>query len=57
MYLVDNGAIALGQPLGCSGARLLVTLMNRLERQGGTRGLATLCVGVGQGVAMLIEPS
>lgn len=51
----DGGAIALGHPLGCSGARLLVTLMNRLEREGGTRGLATLCVGVGQGVAMLIE--
>ena len=51
----DGGAIALGHPLGCSGARLVVTLMNRLERQGGTRGLATLCVGVGQGVALLIE--
>jgi 3-oxoadipyl-CoA thiolase len=51
----DGGAIALGHPLGCSGARLIVTLMNRLEREGGKRGLATLCVGVGQGVAMLIE--
>jgi 3-oxoadipyl-CoA thiolase len=51
----DGGAIALGHPLGCSGARLIVTLMNRLEREGGSRGLATLCVGVGQGVAMLIE--
>ena len=51
----DGGAIALGHPLGCSGARLVVTLMNRLEHQGGTRGLATLCVGVGQGVALLIE--
>jgi 3-oxoadipyl-CoA thiolase len=51
----DGGAIALGHPLGCSGARLVVTLMNRLEREGGTRGLATLCVGVGQGVAALIE--
>lgn len=51
----DGGALALGHPLGCSGARLIVTLMNRLEREGGRRGLATLCVGVGQGVAMLIE--
>ncbi len=51
----DGGAIALGHPLGCSGARLIVTLMNRLEREGGGRGLATLCVGVGQGVSMLIE--
>ena len=51
----DGGAIALGHPLGCSGARLLVTLLGRLERTGGRRGLATLCVGVGQGVAMLVE--
>ena len=51
----EGGAIALGHPLGCSGARLLVTLLRRLERSGGRRGLATLCVGVGQGVAMLIE--
>ncbi|WP_448616532.1 thiolase family protein [Modestobacter sp. URMC 112] len=51
----DGGAIALGHPLGCSGARLLVTLVGRLERENGRRGLATLCVGVGQGVAMLVE--
>jgi acetyl-CoA acetyltransferase family protein len=51
----DGGAIALGHPLGCSGARLVVTLLGRLERIGGRRGLATLCVGVGQGNAMLIE--
>jgi 3-oxoadipyl-CoA thiolase len=51
----DGGAIALGHPLGCSGARILVTLLGRLEREGGRRGLATLCVGVGQGVAMLVE--
>ena len=51
----NGGAIALGHPLGCSGARLLVTLLGRLEREGGRRGLATLCVGVGQGVAMLVE--
>jgi 3-oxoadipyl-CoA thiolase len=51
----DGGAIALGHPLGCSGARLTVTLTNRLRREGGRRGLATLCVGVGQGAALLIE--
>jgi 3-oxoadipyl-CoA thiolase len=51
----DGGAIALGHPLGCSGARILVTLLGRLDRVGGRRGLATLCVGVGQGVAMLVE--
>ncbi len=51
----DGGAIALGHPLGCSGARLLVTLLGRLEREGGRRGLATLCVGVGQGVSLLLD--
>jgi acetyl-CoA acetyltransferase family protein len=51
----DGGAIALGHPLGCSGARILLTLMGRMEREGAARGLAALCVGVGQGVAMLVE--
>ncbi|MER5532870.1 thiolase family protein [Streptomyces mirabilis] len=51
----DGGAIALGHPLGCSGARILLTLIGRLEREEARRGLATLCVGVGQGVAMLVE--
>ena len=51
----DGGAIALGHPLGCSGARITITLANRLHREGGRRGLAALCVGVGQGVALLIE--
>ncbi|WP_030825209.1 thiolase family protein [Streptomyces hygroscopicus] len=51
----DGGAIALGHPLGCSGARILLTLLGRLERADAARGLATLCVGVGQGVAMLVE--
>ena len=50
-----GGAISLGHPLGCSGARILTTLMGVLDRTGGDRGLATLCVGVGQGVATLIE--
>jgi 3-oxoadipyl-CoA thiolase len=53
----DGGAIALGHPLGCSGARLVVTLLGRMEREGAVRGLATLCVGVGQGVSMLLERS
>lgn len=51
----DGGAIALGHPLGCSGARLVVTLLGRMERENVTRGLATLCVGVGQGVSLLVE--
>ncbi|MGK5681770.1 thiolase family protein [Actinoplanes sp. URMC 104] len=51
----DGGAIALGHPLGCSGARLTVTLLGRMERENARRALATLCVGVGQGVAMLVE--
>ncbi|GIH19134.1 thiolase family protein [Rugosimonospora africana] len=51
----DGGAIALGHPLGCSGARLMVTLLGRMERGDVRRGLATLCVGVGQGAALLVE--
>jgi hypothetical protein len=51
----DGGAIALGHPLGSSGCRLVVTLLGRLEREGGRRGLATLCVGVGQGSSLLVE--
>ncbi|MCH8964333.1 MAG: acetyl-CoA C-acyltransferase [Planctomycetes bacterium] len=51
----NGGAIALGHPLGCSGARLVTTLVHELKRSGGRRGLVTLCVGVGQGVATLIE--
>ncbi|HVY08771.1 MAG TPA: thiolase family protein [Mycobacteriales bacterium] len=51
----DGGAIALGHPLGCSGTRVMVTLLGRMEREGARRGLATLCIGVGQGLAMLVE--
>jgi acetyl-CoA acetyltransferase family protein len=51
----DGGAIALGHPLGCSGTRLVVTLLGRLERAGERRGLATMCVGVGQGAALVVE--
>ncbi|MCX5322373.1 thiolase family protein [Streptomyces sp. NBC_00120] len=50
-----GGAIALGHPLGCSGARILTTLLHRMRRTGGSRGLATMCVGVGQGSAVLVE--
>jgi 3-oxoadipyl-CoA thiolase len=52
---VNGGAIALGHPLGMSGARLVVTLLHELRRRGGRYGLATLCVGVGQGQAALFE--
>jgi 3-oxoadipyl-CoA thiolase len=52
---LDGGAIALGHPLGCSGARVTVTLLGRMERENARRGLATLCVGVGQGLAVLLE--
>ncbi|MCX4671815.1 acetyl-CoA C-acyltransferase [Streptomyces sp. NBC_01381] len=50
-----GGAIALGHPLGCSGARILTTLLHRMRRTGAGRGLATMCVGVGQGSALLVE--
>jgi acetyl-CoA acetyltransferase family protein len=52
---VNGGAIALGHPLGCSGARLLVTLLHELERRDKTLGLATLCIGFGMAVATIIE--
>jgi 3-oxoadipyl-CoA thiolase len=52
---VNGGAIALGHPLGMSGARLVVTLLHELRRRGGRYGVATLCVGVGQGQAALFE--
>ena len=52
---VNGGAIALGHPVGCSGARILTTLVHELARRDGTLGLATMCIGVGQGIATLIE--
>jgi 3-oxoadipyl-CoA thiolase len=52
---VNGGAIALGHPLGCSGARLVVTLLHELERRGGRYGLATMCIGVGQGIATIVQ--
>lgn len=51
----NGGAIALGHPIGASGARILVTLLHELERSAGKFGLATLCIGGGQGIAMVIE--
>jgi 3-oxoadipyl-CoA thiolase len=50
-----GGAIALGHPLGCSGARILTTLVHGLRRTGGRYGLATMCIGVGQGIACVVE--
>ena len=52
---VYGGAIALGHPLGATGARLLTTLLHALKRRGGRYGLATMCIGVGQGIAMVVE--
>jgi acetyl-CoA C-acetyltransferase len=52
---VNGGAIAMGHPLGCSGARIAVTLIHELKRMNLSRGVATLCVGVGQGLATLFE--
>ncbi len=52
---VNGGAIAIGHPLGCSGARLVTTLLHELERRDGHYGLATMCIGVGQGIATVIE--
>ncbi|MEX2528192.1 MAG: thiolase family protein [Gemmatimonadota bacterium] len=52
---VNGGAIALGHPVGCSGARILTTLVHELMKRGGGMGLATMCVGVGQGVALVVE--
>jgi acetyl-CoA acetyltransferase family protein len=52
---VNGGAIALGHPLGCSGARITTTLLHELRRRGGGIGLVTMCIGVGQGIATLLE--
>jgi acetyl-CoA acetyltransferase len=52
---VNGGAIALGHPLGCSGARILCTLVHELRRRRGRYGLATMCVGVGQGLSTVVE--
>jgi 3-oxoadipyl-CoA thiolase len=52
---VNGGAIALGHPIGCSGARIMTTLLHEMERRGAKRGLATACIGVGQGIASVVE--
>lgn len=52
---IYGGAVSLGHPIGCSGARILVTLLNGLKRTGGKRGIATLCVGGGEGIALAVE--
>jgi 3-oxoadipyl-CoA thiolase len=52
---VNGGAIALGHPIGCSGARIMTTLLHEMERRGAQRGLATACIGVGQGIATIVE--
>lgn len=51
----DGGAISLGHPLGSSGSRIAITLMSRMEREDAHKGLATMCIGVGQGAALLLE--
>jgi acetyl-CoA acetyltransferase family protein len=51
----NGGAIAIGHPLGASGARLVTTALNQLEATGGRRALCTMCIGVGQGIALLLE--
>ena len=52
---VNGGAIALGHPVGASGARILVTLLHEMEKRDSKRGLATLCIGGGQGTATIVE--
>ncbi len=52
---VNGGAIALGHPLGCSGARIMTTLVHEMKRRGTRYGLATMCIGVGQGIATVVE--
>ena len=51
----NGGAIALGHPLGASGARLATTAINQLQRSGGRYALCTMCIGVGQGIALILE--
>jgi acetyl-CoA C-acetyltransferase len=52
---VNGGSIALGHPLGCSGVRISTTLIHEMKRRGSKYGLATMCVGVGQGAAVVFE--
>ena len=52
---LNGGAIALGHPLGCSGARITTALVNVMEQKGATLGVATMCIGLGQGIATILE--
>ncbi len=52
---MNGGAIAIGHPLGCSGARIVTTLLHEMRRRGVARGAASMCIGVGQGIATLWE--
>ena len=52
---LNGGAIALGHPLGCSGSRIITTLINVMEQQESKTGLATMCIGTGQGIATILE--
>ena len=52
---VNGGAIALGHPIGASGARVLVTLLHEMQKRGAKKGLASLCIGGGMGVALAVE--
>jgi acetyl-CoA C-acetyltransferase len=52
---VNGGAIAIGHPIGVSGARILVTLLHEMQKRNAKRGLATLCIGGGMGVALSVE--
>ena len=52
---LNGGAIALGHPLGCSGTRIITTLLNVMEQQDAKTGLATMCIGTGQGIATILE--
>jgi acetyl-CoA C-acetyltransferase len=52
---VNGGAIAMGHPIGASGARVLVTLLHEMQRRSAKKGLATLCIGGGMGIAMCVE--
>jgi acetyl-CoA C-acetyltransferase len=52
---IHGGAVALGHPIGCSGARILVTLLNALRRTGGRRGVASLCIGGGEAIAVAVD--
>src|SRR5690606_41231937 len=55
IVILNGGAIALGHPLGCSGARITTSLLNIMEQQDTQIGLATMCIGLGQGIATVIE--